>query len=289
MDNRIIYIVGAGRSGTTLLDIILGNGDSLFSAGELNRFAKRDGIPHDARDEEIASFWGSVKKSVYADGFKDILSLNKKFKSFEYHSKALPVLLFKSVGNDFLTYRAFQESVFNAIFSQPAAKGKIIVDSSKYPLRAFFLSRIFRNQISYIYIKRDPVSVVQSFQKKDIEQPSKNGLMANLYLFGVNILASKIIEKLRKTNKTCIINYTDLLKSPATTLKQIEDRLLIDLSESIRLIESKQPLQIGFLFDGNRLRLQQEVIFKKNNTGVKKPSTITDKFFYPLHRFFWFK
>ena len=51
--SNIIYIIGSGRSGTTLLDILLGNGNNIFSAGELNRFTKRNGIPHDARDDEV--------------------------------------------------------------------------------------------------------------------------------------------------------------------------------------------------------------------------------------------
>ena len=46
---KIVYIMGAGRSGTTLLDIMLGNNPGIFSAGELNRFPVRDGIPPECR------------------------------------------------------------------------------------------------------------------------------------------------------------------------------------------------------------------------------------------------
>ena len=37
--------MGAGRSGTTLLDILLGNGDGFVSCGELNRFPRHQGHP----------------------------------------------------------------------------------------------------------------------------------------------------------------------------------------------------------------------------------------------------
>ena len=64
MKPKIIYIIGAGRSGTTLLDIVLGNAEDIFSAGELNRFSKLQGIPHDARDEKVQQFWKQVKEDL---------------------------------------------------------------------------------------------------------------------------------------------------------------------------------------------------------------------------------
>ena len=46
MKNKtLIYIIGAGRSGTTLLDIVLGNNENTISLGEINRYYKRNGIP----------------------------------------------------------------------------------------------------------------------------------------------------------------------------------------------------------------------------------------------------
>ncbi len=64
---KIIYIIGAGRSGTTLLDIILGNEDSFFSSGELNRYLKREGIPHCARDKHVSLFWEEVASNNVMD------------------------------------------------------------------------------------------------------------------------------------------------------------------------------------------------------------------------------
>ena len=64
METKIIYILGSGRSGTTLLDILLGNEPSFFSAGELNRIPKLDFHPHDPRDELVLKFWEEVKKML---------------------------------------------------------------------------------------------------------------------------------------------------------------------------------------------------------------------------------
>ena len=70
---KIIFIMGAGRSGTTILDIALGNADGVFSCGELNRYPVRKGIPtgfHKMPDRGI--FWKRFTKI-----FKNIITWKK--------------------------------------------------------------------------------------------------------------------------------------------------------------------------------------------------------------------
>jgi hypothetical protein len=164
----------------------------------------------------------------------------------------------------------------------------IIVDSSKYPMRAILLSKIFNDKISFIYLSRNPSAVVESFQKKDVEQPSKSRLMAHLYLLTVNTLSKHIIKILGKTNRVSVINYEDLLQSPVAALKKIESELNIDLDNSKKIIEKNEPLKVGLLFDGNRLRLENEIIFRKGDVETK-PKKMSDRFFYGLHKLFWYK
>ncbi len=42
---KIIYIMGAGRSGSTILDILLGNGEDILSCGKLRWYVAKQGIP----------------------------------------------------------------------------------------------------------------------------------------------------------------------------------------------------------------------------------------------------
>ena len=48
----------------------------------------------------------------------------------------------------------------------------------------------------------------------------------------------------------------------ATTDGKIAKFLQIDLSVAIQLIRNQQPLEVGNLFDGNRIRLKQSVILR---------------------------
>lgn len=289
--NKIIYIIGAARSGTTLLDIILGNAPQVFSAGEINRFTKRNGIPHDARDAEVQMFWKTITEKLASNGLHPPSYYYQNAKKFEYHNNFFRLLLPYKKLKDYQKYKTYQQALFTEINNKINTdyQKNIIIDSSKYPLRAFFLSHLFGTAISYIYIRRNPVAIVDSFQKKDVEQPSKNRFMANLYLLFVNSIVQFVIKTLSKTNKVAFVNYENLLQSPAAELQKIERDMEINLSGVINILNTDQPLNVGLLFDGNRLRLQKKVIFRKSISGTKQPQHIIDRLFYRLHALCWYK
>jgi hypothetical protein len=285
----IIYIIGAGRSGTTLLDIILGNTPEIFSAGELNRFVKRKGIPHDARDTEAEQFWAGVRQNLEKENMADFETLYNISKKIEYHSSVFNLFRTNTSNPWFAKYISFQKALFKNILKQAIQYNKtIICDSSKYPMRGLLLSKIFGGKISFIYIKRNPHTVVDSFQKKDIEQPPKSRITANIYLLAVNAIANKVIKRVKKENKVAIINYDDLIRDPTSTLDTIEKGLNINLQQAKNLINANQPLQVGLLFDGNRLRLKNQITFNKKAQDNKNKKLI-DSLFYPLHKLIWYK
>jgi hypothetical protein len=288
MENRVIYIIGSGRSGTTLLDIILGNSTDIFSAGELNRYTERNGIPADVNCNEAGIFWNEILNGLSKENLAAPISYRALCKKFEHHF-AIFRLLSKNK-RDFKKYANYQSKFFSVLFKKVNTEfhKSIIIDSSKYPLRAYYLSKILNNHISYIYIKRNPQAVVESFQKKDVEQQSKSRLMANIYLLATNFMATSILKKLNKTHEVSTIAYEDLLINPEYALSKIETDLNISLQASKDLIKSESFLQVGFLFDANRLRLQKEIKLKKESR-IYTPKKLADMFFYPVHKKVWYK
>lgn len=288
MDKKIIYIIGAGRSGTTLLDIILGNAPKLLSAGELNRYTKRDGVPHNARDESVSSFWNNIKKQLEDKGLENPYKYYQLSLEFEYHSSVLRMLSCNR--KKFECYSNYQQALFTVI-SKTAKEDfnkDIIVDSSKYPLRAYFLSKIFGKSISFIYIQRHPFSVVESFQRKNVEQPSKNRYAAHTYLLGVNSLSLAVLKRLKKNHDISFVSYEGLLTDPISELSKIETDLLVDLSIPKKRIEANLPLNVGYLFDGNRLRTEEAIVFRKSpplQFSVKSINYFLEK----IHKLVWYK
>ncbi|MCZ6675379.1 MAG: hypothetical protein O7C75_20815, partial [Verrucomicrobia bacterium] len=57
---KVIYIMGTGRCGGTILGILLGNLKDIFYAGELAFWHKFKGVPK-TDNEEVLKFWLNFK------------------------------------------------------------------------------------------------------------------------------------------------------------------------------------------------------------------------------------
>jgi hypothetical protein len=275
---EIIYIIGAGRSGSTLLDIIIGNNVNHFSCGELNRFSERNGQPHNPRDIEVSNFWNEVYLKV-RHFFPQIKSISRKM---EYHFFFLHKFFLTKAKKE--TYIKFNKELFDSIYINSKYQ-KIIIDSGKYPFRALQLYKIFGNQVKFIYLKKSPLEVVESFQKRDLEQPNSPRFLAHLYLFYVNCICKIVFKKIK--SKKVEIFYDDLLYNLPNCLMLIEKKLDISLENLINKIERNEDFDVGLLFDSNRIRLNYQLKIIKIKKKIKKLSLL-DVILLRLHKIFWF-
>jgi hypothetical protein len=270
---RIIYIIGAGRSGTTLLDIILGNQEQIFSAGELNRFTFRRGVPTEfAEDSERYLFWKKIKDTLSEK--YDLAEYDELQHSFEHHRGTVNRLLGRLHKNEYQRYQQFVKDYYDLLFN--SIEEPTLVDSSKYPGRALTLSETLPDyDIVYIYLRRDPVGVVHSFAKKDVCHPSKEWIPANLYYFAINNLCRRVLSILSKNHKCVSIRYEDLRAAPLETLAKIEKTVDIDLSTAKSKINSDAELDVGNLFEGNRIRIPYKIKLMRGE--VSYPATFKNR------------
>ena len=281
---KIIYIFGAGRSGTTLLDIILGNNEQIFSAGELSRIPKRDGFPPLRKPDSYAfKFWSNIRENIIQDNdgldFNELKYLTDKF---EYHTS---LLKFKNRELRKI-YKKYIISLYSNLSN--AIEEEYIVDSSKYGMKAYHISDIMQNMHGCIYVKRHPVSVIKSFQKKDIEQPDNLWYKANILLILVGLISWLTKKKLKKRGiKLVDVYYEDLVSKPIETLDKIDSGLELNLSDIKHKIAKDIPLDTGILFDGNRIRLKEKIRIR-DNSNVKDKWYFYDYIVYACN-FFWWK
>jgi len=182
---KVVYIMGAGRSGSTILGVLLGNLRNIFYAGELATWHKFRGVPK-TENKEVLRFWINFKKKF--------LDAEKYFKydyydHLEHHTSIF--YFYKYFDNSFFyNYQDFNSEFLRQLLK--TTKSKYIVDSSRLPLRAYWLSKNKHIDLRLIYLIRDSREVVNSFKKKGIEQSAKSPFSANLYLILVSILSSII-------------------------------------------------------------------------------------------------
>src|SRR5258707_3447159 len=60
---KVVYVIGAGHSGSTILGLTLGNCDGVFFAGEVARWLRYDGRPP-LEGEERAELWRRGREQV---------------------------------------------------------------------------------------------------------------------------------------------------------------------------------------------------------------------------------
>jgi len=269
MKQKLIYILGAGRSGTTILDIVLGNSDNGVSLGEINRFFKREGIaPKREPQNKVNVFWFKIKQCFDSNLSQDYKDLKMLFDRNEYHTN-FPKIYF---GGAESFYQQVLSKQYECIAEHTKEK-KVLVESSKYPARALNVSSILSDKmdIGYVYLKKDPVKVVSSFGKKGLEQPAKSYLASNAYYLIVNVLCYLSIWRLRKRgHKVVVLKYEDLIAKPIDVLEYIGTELGLGIKSVQEKIEKDEVLDTGFLFDGNRIRLKENIVLQKKIKEVDK-------------------
>src|ERR1035438_8430676 len=82
---KVIYVMGAGRSGSTILGVTLGNCENVFYAGELDAWLARSGIPQ-LGGPERERFWGTVRDEV--DGAAELFG----YEAQRYLERSLALL-----------------------------------------------------------------------------------------------------------------------------------------------------------------------------------------------------
>lgn len=266
-NNKIIYLLGTGRSGSTALATVLNNHKTICSVGELNHFYSF--IKNDARcacGSPIGScdYWGQVLRKFPDSLIDDSLEKEILCRKMEYHSSIHQHLAGRLNGKDFHVYKQIQKELFNALKTD---QSEYILDSAKYIGRYLALRRIFDNNLKGIYLVRDLRGIIWSFKKK--VQTQSSPLRTTLYYLFINLWGQLLVFLLPK-NQILKIRYEDIIDHPQKTFHRIGEYLNLDLSDIVKKIENKEAFQMPHIIGGNRLKKADSITLKKDTEWSEK-------------------
>ena len=258
----IVCLMGTGRSGTTILEILLANNPGFFGIGEAVHIFK-DGFMRNvqcscgaaARDCLV---WSEVKRR---SGWND--EGNERhdalFRQYGWHSR-FPLL---ALGLDSRTareeFREINRGLFNAV--QSCRNASVVVDSSKYAGRALSLARLFPGRVRVICVTRSPVGLIKAFRKNDAgEQLPKSPLETLVYY--VYVLACLRIAAWLLGKRVLHVRYDELAREPVAVLDRVGRFLGRDLGASMKKVSRQECLEIGHIVTGNRIRLEGRIVFR---------------------------
>lgn len=262
----VVHFVGAGRSGSTLLNIILDNHSDIIGAGELAYIAtgwsNGDYCSCGLRLGECP-FWSSVKRDWLQRKtirtLDEYLYLQTKFERYRMIPKWFSPSNLRS--EEFLRYRQSTFQLYQAI--QDISGKAIIADSSKSPARAMALSTIPEIDLRLIFLVRNVTGFVRS-KKKSFVKDQERGLGWNversptwksvLQWLSINMIATWVASR---SEKCALVRYENLINDPVSVFTRIGTLIDRDLSGLSAAALAQDEFCVGHIAAGNRLRMKK--------------------------------
>jgi len=265
---EILYIMGTGRTGTTILEILLASNPGITGVGELKHIF-RDGFLDNrlcacGKGTRDCDFWSRVLESTKWN-LDNCADNRLVVETLESHGK-FPLLWIGLASKRIVSrYKQIAEILFKAIGG--FSGGSVIVDSSKYASRAMLLAELFPDKVRVLCITRSAAGILRAFQKKNEEEQRPKGLLA-VVAYYVYVLMCMRLVRARLKERCLSIRFEDLNRDPQTVLQNIEKWSGIPLALARTMIASAGWMEVGHIVTGNRLRKEGKVQFRPAITAA---------------------
>jgi hypothetical protein len=255
---KLIYIMGTGRSATTILEILISNNPGICGVGEITHIF-RDGLCRNVscscgEKAHHCVLWGNVFKNNHLS--KSLpLYYKKLFHRVDWHSGFIKHVMGFFSNNQKKDYQRINYFLFKRI--SDINDCQVIVDSSKYAGRAIALSRAFPGKVKVICLTRSPVGLINAFTRIETgeQKPKMIHAIITYYLFVM--LCCRIAINIIGNHNCTVITFEQLMKEPEKVLTKIERLIDIRLDKTRQKILEDDFFKIDHIVTGNRLKKKE--------------------------------
>lgn len=245
----VLYIMGEGRSGSTILDQLLDSLEITFGTGELwslfSDDADKTGNCSCGVDVDSCDFWSEVKRQ-YLQERKDeslVRSHMLRTKTDKFGS-----LLRQLVGFRHSNIKAYEDdtrSIYKVI--SEISNREVIIDSTKLVGRAFNLCRIKELDVHVVHLVRDGRGVVWSRLRDLKRDPSlkRHGPIESIINWVIKNAFGLIVGRLYP-ERYLRVRYEDLVANPEKEVNRIASIL-----GASKIADSSILLRAGHQIGGN--------------------------------------
>lgn len=275
---RVIYIIGAGRSGSTLLDTVLANHPDVVGVGELVNLHSAGWTSNEVcacgKLGTECHFWTRVREAwqrrVPEATIEGYIALQKRIEFYSGLGLMQIARMLRqriSPTQEFQAYLRQTEALYQAI-AEVSGKS-IVVDSSKHPIRGALLAHMRGIDLRLVHLVRDARAVVWS-RKKSLETDKKSGVQIAIkprpawysvaFWAFINVLAA--IVCLFRRRQSLRVRYEDFVVEPQAQLERLSTVTGLDYSATAQALVTGQPLKVEHPIAGNRMRMKGSVTLK---------------------------
>lgn len=261
---QVIYIAGYGRSGSTLLDLLLGSHPLAFGAGELTEVFtewQRDGRCSCGQRYAECAWWHSVLDR-FQIALPGVSPREAEAVTRRVQSSLSPFGLGSRTPDHELYGRVWRVMLLS--IGQESGRS-VVVDSSKSSRDAArripALTRLAGVDVKVLHLVRDPRAVLWSAfrgSNRQLEDGRRVTLRGGAYRMLLGWVMANTSVHLSQAADSSLpirrIRYEDMVSRPAQELRNLSPFLNLDLAPVVGLIENQHAINPGHGIGGNRMR-----------------------------------
>jgi hypothetical protein len=263
----VLYIGGMGRSGSTLLQAMLGQLPGYVAAGEV-RYLWERGLVDDVlcscgRRFSACPFWLAVGERAF-NGWdtvdaNDVLALQTRVDRHRYLPGIVGPVRTHRFDGDLRRYGSMLARLVSAIAAEAGAR--VVVDSTKDPPHAFLLRSALGRNLRIVHLVRDSRGVAYSWTRT-VRRPEVQDHEAYMETVAPATMALKWIDynalfhALRLLGcSTAFLRYEDMVDAPIEALQKVARLTGIPLPDAqLPGADGRIELRPEHTLSGNPLR-----------------------------------
>lgn len=233
---KVLYVMGWGRSGSTLLDNLLGEVDGFFSSGELRKLWQ-EGLTEGRKcgcgmRVSECRVWSNVLPRVLGENSSkqirpsDVVQWERQALRTRHTWRVLHASSSGGRSQSLEAYRQVSSRVYLGI--QQVTGARVIVDSSKMPSHAALLKMLPEVTPYFIHLVRDPRAAAYSWQRRKArldlngsEEMPRFGLLHSTFSWTEFNFAAEAVRRRYPPESSMLIRYEDFVAEPRDTLRQV--------------------------------------------------------------------
>lgn len=287
---RVLYIAGFGRSGSTVLDRLLGEDTRYFSGGELYTalgLPLADRLCSCGARLNVCPFWSSVTERTPE------LTAPQAMAALDYwlrFSEPRATWRFLLGGERQRILQQAPDGLLSACLAlygsvSHLAGRQVVVDSSKHPLMLLLLAQLPEVELRVVHLVRDPRATAYSWRRRvadrDGTQVLRLGPVKSSFLWTLMHAAVDAVVRAGKLPRR-VVRYEDFVSDPQGTLASIKEFAwadtstgAADASDSDRVVPGQDPTA-RHLIAGNPMRFQEGPVQVKEDTVWREAGSATN-------------
>lgn len=255
----VVYVLGAARSGTTLLTSLLGRVDGVAAVAELRLLWS--GVERRAcgcgQLATACPLWSQVLDGARAAALTDpdeVPALQRATTLKRHVPRLARAEGPGALDADTLRYARLMAASYGRIAEHTGAR--VVVDSSKSAAEAALLRHLPSIDACLVQLVRDPRAVVYSWQRAGAKNPAQGKSVPRAIGSWLSAhLTAEAVLRAHPPGRSLTIRYEDLAEDPERLMQRVADLIGQRLREH-GATPASQPVQ--HMVGGNSLRMQRD-------------------------------